>query len=108
MKIQFIFTFEDSEQIITHYKRISPVFLDSKNIFIHYAFEQLDEWRETTLIKISACINTDSPITLPKWYDECKGKIWIDDLEPFRKDNGIDSNVSNEYINEFMAANNLN
>lgn len=107
MKVQFIFTFEKLPQIITEYEDIFRVFIDSKEIFIAYAMSHrlLTRLELQSMIKISSCIvDTSMPVS-PKWYDECRGKFWLDDLEQFRRENKIKSSVTKEYIDQWMKDN---
>ena len=105
MKVQFIYTFNVREQHITPYMDFMPAFLESKSSLTAYAFTKINKAEQKELIKISCCVCETGDIKPPAWYMDCNGKIWIDDLETFRKENGIKSTVSQDYINEFMANN---
>lgn len=105
MKVQFIYTFDKMEQVITKYNDLWSAFLESKNVFLSYAMAVLDTDEERSeLVKISCCI-TDCNL-FPKWYDEIKGKFWVDDLEVWRLENGFKSTVSQDFIDEFNCINN--
>jgi hypothetical protein len=105
MKVQFIYTFEETPQIITEYNDLFPVFMGSKNLFLSYAMSGLDKIQRQTLIKISCCISDAYNFDCPQWYSDINGKFWVDDLEVWRHENGIKSMVSKDFINEFTEAN---
>lgn len=80
MKIQLIYTFEKREQLIREYPVLNLSALQSKNNLINFAFANINDDSKKELIKISCCIffESEPAIDLPKWYDECQGKIWFE------------------------------
>lgn len=102
MKVQFIYTFEVGEQIITDYMEFFVDFLESKNTFLSYAMTHLDKKQQGTLVKISCCVIPDKKNTLcPEWYNNCRGKFWMDDLDEWRYRNGVKTKVDIDYRREW-------
>jgi len=104
-KIQFIFTFEKSEQVITRFNPIPSSFLTDKNNFLAFAMLQLNREEQAELIKISSCIQCDNVNDLPSWFVKCNGKFWLDDLEPFKSSIGVVSTVSHNFIEDWYKEN---
>ncbi len=106
MTIQFIYTFSGSEQQRTDFPFVLPIIKD-KNTLIDFATAMLSMEDKQDLIKISCCIYLDGRegIKEPRWYSACNGKVWVDDLEQWRKHCSIVSTVNKEYINQFMHNN---
>lgn len=107
MKVQFIYSFSDMQQITTEYEKIFHPFMKDKVTFMAYAVSQLDENEQSDLVKISSCIaieDTDNP-NPPVWYSMCKGKLWVDDLEYFKNSCQIKSTVPREFYDEFVKTN---
>lgn len=105
MTVQFIYTFQHREQVITEYNDLWKAFLESKNVFLSWAMAVLDTDEERMdVVKISSCIATEKWEKIPEntgWYDEIRGKFWTDDLEKWRKENGFSSTVTKSYLREF-------
>jgi len=111
MKVQFIYTFNGKkkrEQVITDYNCLLPGFLETKNVFLSWAMTCLDTEEEMQeLVKVSCCIDGEGKKMpdCPKWYDDMNGKFWLDDIETWRKENGVKSTVPAAYIKEWMNEN---
>lgn len=108
MSIQFIFSFHGLPQYITDYRPFFWVLLGSKEVLLSSAMMLLNDDQRSSLVKISMCVNCppdEYKEKISEWYDEGNGKVWLDELELFRKDNGIDSFVPENIIREFMEVN---
>lgn len=95
-QINFIYTFEKRDQMVQRfYHPIPKQFLTSMNMLINFAIMSLNKTEQGELVKISCCIVTKGK--LPEWYNQCNGKIWLDDLDKYRKDVRIRNRVSTEF-----------
>lgn len=103
MKVQFIYTFETIEQVITTFFKIEPFRLEFPAALLKCAFEQLDPEEQSELVKISACI--DSEEELPAWYMERNGKFFLDEIEVYKQRNGIETSVSEQFVDFFNTVN---
>lgn len=112
MKIDIIWTFDSQPQQTGNYP-FDIAALRSKRVFIDFLTAVLSREERGNLVKISTCIETALawPITnnaakdKKHWFNKCRGKIWVDDLERWRKSKGIASTVSPEMIKDFMEYN---
>ena len=106
MKIEFIYTFDKAEQEQLSFPFVMEILKD-KGTLIDFAAAGLHDEDKNDLIKISCCVDCtkDEYKNAPEWFNECKGKIWVDDLESWRTDRGIKSKVSKKFLKEFAEAN---
>lgn len=103
MQVQFIFTFENFEQVFTRFFDIEPEHLENKDALITYAMAQLDPEEQAELVKISTCI--DSEEEPPEWYMERNGKFFLDEIEVYKERNGIQTSVSEQFVDFFNTVN---
>lgn len=112
MKIDVIYTFEGKEQQRATYPFVLAI-LKNKRTLIDFLFASLNPEEKGCLLKISTCILT--PLAYPitnnyhkdktHWFNKCKGKMWADDLEIYRRARGIKSTLSENFLNQFKIAN---
>lgn len=102
--LQFIFTFHTKKQVISN-NPYFKAFITSPEVLMAYAISCLNDTDDADLVKISCCVyGTEDE--LPDWYmKETSGKFWLDDLEKFKKANGIKSTVPKAYILDWMKQN---
>jgi len=112
MKIDVIYSFEGMPQQKANYPFVINI-LTTKNNLIDFLLADLSREEKGCLVKISTCIETHLAYPISNnahkdkkhWFNKCYGKIWMDDLEKYRKLRGIKSTVSPSLIKEFMATN---
>lgn len=112
MKIDVIYSFDTKPQQRATHPFVIPILVD-KGTFIDFLVSVLSREERGEIIKISTCLIT--PLAYPitnnhhkekkHWFNICKGKIWVDDLELWRHDRGIKSTVSKTFLKEFADAN---
>lgn len=81
MKIDYILTFDKGRQSFGVCE-VDTVF-PTKDSAVYY-FKGLTANSKRHLIKVSMCVQTNSPVNLPKWYMDANGKLWSDDLGTVR------------------------
>lgn len=106
MKIEIIYTFETLGQVTKSFPFVLPIVSD-KTTFIDFCYRGISPDQQDNLIKMSCCIYLQERLSIrePKWYKECNGKIWIDDLQEYRNRFSFPSKVSQDYITEFSTNN---
>lgn len=107
MTIQFIFTFELMDQVMSDHPFDFGI-LRSPATLIGYAMEQLDEEEKGELLKISCAVYYDDESDasrFPEWYNKCGGKFWLDDIDAWRELNGVPSTISKEFSDKWYANN---
>lgn len=79
MKIELIYTYSNLPQKIVAYPFVLPI-LENKSTFVAFTLSDLIDEEKQQLIKISACIyfENEPEQTLPKWFNECNGKLWFE------------------------------
>lgn len=94
MEIQFIYTFDELEQVMIN-SEISEESLSSMDGLISNAMSALKPKEKKNLIKISCCVFGD--VQCPEWYMNENGKVWQEDLDKWRDANKIKSSAKNKY-----------
>jgi hypothetical protein len=101
--IQFIYSYHVKRQGAANLPFTMDIFKDPKTL-LTFAMKELRTSEKKQLVKISCCVY-DSTEKQPEWYFDIKGKFWLDDIEAFRKSEGIKSTVPKAYIAEWMSQN---
>jgi hypothetical protein len=109
MQLEIIYTFYGyRQQIIRRYPFI-PIIARSKKTYLDYLFADLKREERASLIKVSSCIITclQTPLSKNKkhWFNKGNGKIWVDELERYRKACQIQSSISPEYVKNWVSEN---
>ena len=82
MKIQFIYTFDELEQVMLD-TEISEEKLSTMDGLIGSAMLHLKPKEKRNLIKISCCVYGEDRKP-PEWYMKENGKVWQEDLDKWR------------------------
>jgi hypothetical protein len=79
MKIEFIYTYNEKPQEIVSYPFVLPI-LQDKETLVKFATSDLSEEERQQLVKISTCVyfENEGEIELPKWFNECNGKLYFE------------------------------
>jgi hypothetical protein len=94
MNIQYIFTFDELEQVMID-SEISEESLATMDGLISNAMSALKPKEKRNLIKISCCTYGENPP--PDWYMKEKGKVWQEDIDKWRDANKIKSSATHKY-----------
>ncbi len=73
-KIEFIYTYENQPQMSAKVNCNDSVL---KDIEILAEFAIGKDVNKKDLVKISCCVHTDEPETLPNWFIQCNGKLYF-------------------------------
>jgi len=76
MKFELIYTFENREQEFSTID-VPDTFFKTKEGFSEYITREFQDEKENDLVKISCCALTDDEYIFPKWYIDCKGKLFF-------------------------------
>lgn len=94
MEIQFIFTFDELEQVMIN-SEISEESLSTMDGLISHAMTALKPKEKKNLIKISCCVFGD--VQPPNWFMQENGKVWQEDLDKWRVAHKMKSTATHKY-----------